>query len=147
MKNTRRTLTGLVTMLVMVFSLATVTSYGQTKPKAAPAKDCCMMKGGKMMCMKEGKMVPMTKNMTMKDGSQCMVDGKCVMKDGKKCKMMEGDRMDMNGNMSCSNMHNKAGKACCASPNAAMYHCPMHKNMMNKKPGKCPQCKMTMVKQ
>ena len=39
------------------------------------SKDCCMMKDGRMM-MKGGKMMPMTENMTMADGTCKMMDGK-----------------------------------------------------------------------
>ena len=52
---------------------------------------CCVMHNGKMMTMTGGKLVPMKKNMTMADGTLCMVNGDCVMKDGKKHKLSEGE--------------------------------------------------------
>lgn len=61
--------------------------------------DGCMMMGGKMMMIKDGKMSDMKKPMTMSNGTKMMVDGTCVKKDGTKMKMMEGDHMDMKGNM------------------------------------------------
>lgn len=61
--------------------------------------DGCLMMGGKMMMIKNGKMSPMNKPMTMGNGTKMMVDGTCVKKDGTKVKMKEGDHMDMEGNM------------------------------------------------
>lgn len=61
--------------------------------------DGCMMMNGKMMMIKDGKMTAMKKQMTMSNGTKCMVDGKCRKKDGTKMKMKEGDHMDMEGNM------------------------------------------------
>ena len=58
-----------------------------------------MMKGGKMTMMKNGKPMPMTKDMTMRDGSMCMTDGTCKMKDGTVMKMKEGQCMMMDGKM------------------------------------------------
>lgn len=55
-----------------------------------PMKGCVMMENGKMMLM-EGQLVPMKKNMTMPNGTVCMVDGTCVMKGGAKRKLAEGE--------------------------------------------------------
>jgi hypothetical protein len=62
-------------------------------------KDCCMMKDGKMMMIKDGKKMAMDTDMTMPNGTMVMKDGTCTMKDGTKMVMKEGDRMDMDGNM------------------------------------------------
>ena len=60
-----------------------------------PMGTCVMMKDGKMMMSsKGGKMMPMKKDMTMPDGTKCMVNGTCVMKNGKKMTMKEGQVMD-----------------------------------------------------
>ena len=60
-----------------------------------PMGTCVMMKDGKMMMTdKSGKVMPMTKDMTMADGTKCMADGTCVMKDGKKMTLKEGEGMD-----------------------------------------------------
>ena len=61
--------------------------------------DGCMMMDGKMMMLKHGKMTAMKKQVTMSNGTTCMMDGKCINKDGTKTKMKEGDHMDMDGNM------------------------------------------------
>lgn len=62
-------------------------------------KDGCMMMDGKMMMIKDGKMTAMKKQMTLGNGTKCMVDRTCVKKDGSKINMKEGDHMDMDGNM------------------------------------------------
>lgn len=61
--------------------------------------DGYMMMDGKMMLIKDGKMSPMKKQITMDNGTKMMVDGMCVKKDGSKMKMKEGDHMDMEGKM------------------------------------------------
>jgi len=82
------------------------TAQAQTPPKhathaAKPAhEEYMVMKGGKMMMMKHGKLSPMTMYMTMSDGTICMTDGTCKAKDGTITKMKEGDHCMMkNGKM------------------------------------------------
>ena len=62
-------------------------------------KDCCMMKDGEMMMMKNGKCVKMEHDMTMKNGTICKADGSCTMKDGKTMTMKDGECMYMDGKM------------------------------------------------
>lgn len=62
-------------------------------------KDCVHMTDGKMMMMKDGKEVSMTKDMTMTDGSKVTTDGTHVMKDGTKMKLKDGDMVMMDGTM------------------------------------------------
>ncbi len=116
-------------------------------------KDCCMMKGGKMMQMKDGKEMPMTKNMTMKNGTKCMTNGECVMKDGTKMQMKDGQCMDMKGKMDNCSMMNMETKVTTTTTtttkkhsNTILYTCPMHPEIIRDKPGKCPKCGMTLVK-
>lgn len=63
-------------------------------------KDHVMMMDGKMQMMKDGKTMPMDKDMTMGNGTEVMTDGMVKMKGGKTMTMKEGDMMDMNGKMS-----------------------------------------------
>ena len=91
--------------VLLVTGLTTVAT-AQTAPKAKAAKsmgkmshDYCMMKDGKMTMVKNGKSMPMTKDMTMSDGSMCLTDGTCKMKDGTTMQMKEGQCMMMNGKM------------------------------------------------
>ncbi len=62
-------------------------------------KDCVMMKDGTMMMMKNGKMMEMDHDMTMKNGTVCMKDGTCKMKNGKTMMMKNGDKCYMDGKM------------------------------------------------
>lgn len=62
-------------------------------------KDCVMMKDGKMMIKKDGKMTSMEYDMTMSNGSVISPNGMVKMKDGKTMQMHNGDKMDMNGEM------------------------------------------------
>jgi len=61
--------------------------------------DHMMMQRGKMVMMKDGKIMAIEKDMTFKNGTICMTDGKCKMKDGTSMMMMEGDMMDMDGKL------------------------------------------------
>jgi hypothetical protein len=119
-------------LFLMVFSLSV---HAQVTKKAATMKDCCMMKDGKTM--------PMEKDMVMKNGTICMTNGECKMKDGTKMMMKNGDRMFMSGKMQTDKM----SKMKTAHKMAAMdYSCPMHPNVKSAKAGKCPKCGMDMVK-
>jgi uncharacterized protein DUF6799 len=63
-----------------------------------PMTGCVMMRNGKMMMM-DGKLVPMRRNMTMPDGTVCMVNGVCVMKGGAKRNLGEGEVVTAQGNI------------------------------------------------
>lgn len=63
-----------------------------------PMTGCVMMQNGKMMVM-HGRLVPMKRNMTMPDGTACMVNGTCVMKGGAKRKLSEGEVMTPGGDI------------------------------------------------
>ena len=91
---------------VLLVAGLTAAATAQTAPQAKAAKsmgkmshDHCMMKDGKMTMIKNGRPMPMTKNMTMRDGSMCLTDGTCKMKDGTVTKMKEGQCMMMDGKM------------------------------------------------
>jgi RNase P/RNase MRP subunit p29 len=62
-------------------------------------KDHIMMKDGKVMMIKEGKSMPMDKEIALSDGTKVTVDGAVTMKDGKKMMMKEGEMMSMDGEM------------------------------------------------
>ena len=72
--------------------------------------DCVVMKDGKMMMMHGGKMMPMTKEMTMSDGTKCLTDGTCLKKDGTKMTMTNGQCMMMDGSMTTMDKMMKNGK-------------------------------------
>lgn len=64
-----------------------------------PKKDHIKMHNGEMVMIKDGKTMPVEKDMTMKNGTKCMTDGTYITKDGKRTMMKEGEMMDMNGKM------------------------------------------------
>ncbi len=146
MKTKKSIKKAIASLFTIAFLFLAFTTNAQTKQKSTSIKDCCMMMDGKMMTMKNGKMMPMEKDMKMNNGTTCMTTGECKMKDGKMMKMKDGDCMDMSGKMCSDNMKtmmkNKAAKEA-----AMAYACPMHSEFKNTQPSKCPQCGMDMVKQ
>ena len=107
MKTKKTIATLFASMLIIVLSFMATNVSAQSKGDSK-MKDCCMMKDGKMMCCKDGKTMPMDKDMTMKNGTKCMTNGECVTKDGKKMIMKEGECMDMDGKMEkCENKMKK----------------------------------------
>ena len=137
MKTKKMISTLFASLLLMVLCFTTTNVSAQAKKQSATAKECCMMKDGKMMHHKDGVTMPMEKDMTMKNGTVCMVNGECIMKDGKKMTMKDGECMDMNGKMD----HCKK-----ADPKAIVYTCSMHPEVTSDKPGKCPKCAMELIK-
>lgn len=151
MKLKKMNSTMFASMFILVVCFTANNSYAQTKADSPMMKDGCMMKDGKMMCMKEGKTMPMHKVVTMKNGTKCKANGKCKMKDGTKMKMKEGECMNMSGTMSNCRMMMKDSNTGSEMTNpkqdmAAPYTCPMHPEVMSDKPGKCPKCGMDLVK-
>lgn len=128
--------TVLTSLFTMVLFLTFSNANAQTKKKSHTMKDCCMMKDGKTM--------PMDKDMTMKNGTTCMTNGECTMKDGSKMMMKNGDQMDMNGTMHSKKMIKKMKKT--KKGEAVVYTCPMHPEVVGVKGGKCPKCGMDLVK-
>ena len=105
---------------VLLLSAMGTQAQAQTAPAAKPmahamhkggmSHDYCVMKDGKMMMMHGGKMMPMTKSMTMSDGTVCMADGTCKMKDGTTMTMSDGQCVMMNGKMTTMDAMKKGGK-------------------------------------
>lgn len=62
-------------------------------------KDHLMMKGGKMIMVKNGKDAIMDKDMTLSNGTKVRKDGTVEMKNGKNLHLQEGEMMDMDGEM------------------------------------------------
>ncbi len=137
-------------MLMMFFCLTADNAFAKTKSKHSKSSVCCVMKDGKMMCMKSGKMVPMDKDMMMKNGTKCTASGECIMKNGEKIQMKDGECMDMKGKMDkCDMMDTKSntGKAKDNKHDKAVsYTCPMHADVTSTKPGQCSKCGMDLEK-
>jgi hypothetical protein len=85
-------------LVIVILSLSFV-SIGFTHDDKDMMKDHIMMKDGKVMMIKEGKSMPLDKEITLSDGTKVTVDGTVTMKDGKKMMMKEGDMMSMDGEM------------------------------------------------
>ena len=144
---TKKVFTTVITSLfTMMLFLTFSNTIAQTKEKNLVIKDCCMMKGGKMMVMKDGVFMPMEKEMTMKNGTVCMTNGECTMKDGSKMIMKNGDCMDMSGKMCNDKVKKIVKKRTIKKVLVATYTCPMHPEVVGIKEGKCPKCKMDLVK-
>lgn len=138
MKTKRMISTVFASLLIMVLCFTAKNLSAQTKNDSEKMEDGCMMKDGKMMHHKDGKMMPMNKDMTMKNGTKCMTNGECITKDGKKTMLKEGECIDMNGKMGMCNHKMKQEKS-------AAYTCSMHPEVKSDKPGKCPKCKMDLI--
>ena len=131
-----------------IFALLSITasqSFAQKTTHKAGMKDCCMMKEGKMMCVKHGKEMPMTMDMTMKNGTKCSTSGECTMKNGKKMMMKNGECMDKSGKISNCGMHTSSMKTT-KTEGMDTYVCSMHSDVTSDKPGKCSKCGMELVK-
>jgi len=150
MKNKKTIYSALTLITIMLLCFTSTNILSKTNKNQSKTKDCCMMKGGKMMVMMDGKMMPMEKNMTMKNGTKCMTNGECIMKDGTKMKMKEGQCMDMSGKMDKCSMMSKGMKSSNEKKSdkkdmAKSYTCPMHPEIMSDKDGNCPKCGMNLV--
>lgn len=62
-------------------------------------EDLLLMKNGKMMMKKKGRIRPMKEDITIFDGMRVMMDGTVIMTDGIARTMMEGEAMTMDGRM------------------------------------------------
>lgn len=92
--------TVLKALVVAVISL----SFFSTGFAGDQMRDCVHMKDGKMMMMKDGKEMPMGKDLIMGDGSKVTTAGMHVMKDGKSLKLRDGDMVTMDGAMTRGGM-------------------------------------------
>ncbi len=148
MKIQKITSTIYTSLIMMILSFVTLNTFAQTKDKPAMAKEYCMMKGGKMMHMKDGKMMAMSSDMTMKNGTKCMTNGECIMMNGAKMKMKEGECMDMKGHMakSLKELNAMTEIEDEKMESMTMYACPMHPEITSDKSGKCSKCGMELVK-
>lgn len=136
-----------VIVLTMVLTFSLNQSFSQTPSDTSKMKDCCMMKGGKMMKMESGKMMLMENEMTMKNGTVCKPNGECMTKSGQKMMLKDGECMDMNGNVEQCGMKGTNMKSEMKNnkmDNAAVYSCPMHPEIKSDKPGKCSKCGMDL---
>ncbi len=62
-------------------------------------KDHILMDDGKLLVMKDGKVVPMDRDMALENGTKVMLDGTLVMSDGNTLKLGEDDMIFMDGKL------------------------------------------------
>lgn len=69
-------------------------------PVVAAEKDGVMMKSGKIVRMQDGLDIGrMDREMTMRNGTRVMMNGKMVMKDGKEMQLAEGQAVMLDGKL------------------------------------------------
>lgn len=83
-------------LAVAILSLSFI-STGFTADDKEMMKDHIMMTAGKVMLIKEGKSMPLDKELSLSNGAKVMPDGNVTMKDGTKTMMKEGEMMTMDG--------------------------------------------------
>ncbi|MES2567458.1 MAG: DUF6799 domain-containing protein [Bacteroidota bacterium] len=107
-------------------------------------QDCCMMKEGKMMHIKGGKMETLERDMTMKNGTKCMANGECITLQGEKMMVKEGECVDMQGRITdCSSLRKTDTNE--KSKTTILYTCPKHPEIEDDQPGICPKCGTILV--
>lgn len=140
MKN-KKIISAVFASMLLLMTCNVNNASAQDKMDCNRMKNCCMKKDGKMMCVKNGKAMPMEQNMTMKNGTKCMTNGDCILADGTKMKMKEGDCMNRKGEMRqcCTNKKDK-------DKLSSNYFCPMHPEITRNKASTCHKCGMDLEK-
>ena len=85
-------------LAVAILTLSFV-STGFNADNKEMTKDHIMMKTGKVMMIKEGKSMPLDKELPLSNGAKVTADGTVTMRDGTKTMMKEGDMMGLDGEM------------------------------------------------
>lgn len=88
-----------IEILAVVILTLSFISTGFSADDKVMMKDHIMMKDGKVMMIKEGKSMPLDKELTLGNGAKVTADGNVTMKDGTKMMMQEGHMMSMDGEM------------------------------------------------
>lgn len=86
------------TIPAVLFTIAMLCS-GALAGDNTKAKDCVIMKHGKMLVTKDGNTKVMTDDMTMQDGCRVKTDGTVISADGQKMMLKDGDAITMDGKM------------------------------------------------
>ena len=66
-----------------------------------------LMRDGKMMVQKKGRMIPMREDLAVFDGTRVMMDGTVMMTDGTARQMMEGEAITMDGRITDAETRNE----------------------------------------
>ncbi|MCD6018312.1 MAG: hypothetical protein K0S53_1433 [Bacteroidetes bacterium] len=131
-------------LILMFFCFGSTGIIAQNDSGEVKMQDCCMMKDGKMMHIKSGKMEMLEREMIMKNGTKCMANGECVTLEGEKMLMKEGECMDMQGRITdCSSLRKPDSNE--KSKTTIMYTCPKHPEIEDDQQGICPKCGTTLI--
>jgi hypothetical protein len=97
-------LVGSAAILISMASLAQINEPGLNRMDTVKIDhpqqthpDGVMMTDATMKLVKEGKVTPMTEEITMSNGTTVLVDGTIVLQDKTRTTLKEGQHMDMNG--------------------------------------------------
>lgn len=104
MKTKKSIFATFASMLMMVMCLFAINTFGESSDHPKKKHDYCVMKDGKMMCMKGGKMMAMDMEMTMKNGVKVMTNGEYMDEKGNKMMLKEGEMIDSHGMVMMPNM-------------------------------------------
>lgn len=105
MKNLRHLLPALALLCYGSAAQAQTAPMAKTGEMAQPEHDHMMMHDGKMTMMHDGQPSPMTKTMTLRNGTKVMADGTVLLKNGKKTMLKEGQEIGTDGKMHADKMH------------------------------------------
>jgi hypothetical protein len=131
-------------LLAMVLCFFTTAISAQNDTVDIKMQDCCMMKDGKMMHIKSGKMEVLERDLVMKNGTKCMANGECVTLEGEKTMIKEGECVDMMGRITdCNSLRKPDSNE--KSKTTIMYTCPKHPEIEDDQPGICPKCGTTLI--
>lgn len=84
----------------LMFAMLCLTSnqiVAQNKIAVSVMQDCCMMKDGKMMQLKDGHLTKMKKPVFLDNGTKIKRNGVCVLPDRTRVRMKEGNCIDLTG--------------------------------------------------
>lgn len=142
---TQNKITGIFSFfLLIILCFATPNMSAQNDSGGVRMQDCCMMKEGKMMHIKSGKMEVLERDVIMKNGTKCMANGECITLQGEKMMMKEGECMDVNGRITdCSSLITPDTNE--KSKTTMLYTCPKHPEIEDDQPGICPKCGTPLI--
>jgi hypothetical protein len=87
---------------LLFFGAAVMAQTGGSQMMDHKAKDCLMMKDGKVIVMKGGMSMQLTKDTTLKNGVMVMMDGNVKKKDGSTYMLKNGESVGGNGKIMMS---------------------------------------------
>jgi len=106
---TTKTIISTAVSAILVLFISVQFCTAQNSDNSPENKNCYVMKDGKMFCMMDGRTtMPMEKDVTLTDGTKCMMNGDCMMKNGKIQKLKNGEYIDASGKVCKSDKMKKS---------------------------------------